>query len=77
VYSGQQDIYQGAWFNAQSTVAMQISKRPEANAVETVDEIRRRLPEFRQWLPADVQITPIFDLTTTTKSALHEVEVAL
>ncbi|ULU26219.1 efflux RND transporter permease subunit [Dyella terrae] len=77
VYSGQQDIYQGAWFNGQSTVAMQISKRPEANAVETVDEIRRRLPEFRQWMPADVQITPIFDLTTTTKSALHEVQVAL
>jgi multidrug efflux pump len=77
VTSGQQDIYQGAWFNGQSTVAMQISKRPEANAVETVDEIRRRLPEFRQWMPADVQITPIFDLTTTTKSALHEVQVAL
>jgi multidrug efflux pump len=77
VYSGQQDIYQGAWFNGQSTVAMQISKRPEANAVETVDEIRRRLPQFRQWMPADVQITPIFDLTTTTKSALHEVQVAL
>jgi len=77
VYSGQQDIYQGAWFNGQSTVAMQISKRPEANAVETVDEIRRRLPEFSQWMPADVKITPIFDLTTTTKSALHEVEVAL
>ncbi|RAO74446.1 efflux RND transporter permease subunit [Dyella jiangningensis] len=77
VVSGQQDIYQGAWFNSQSTVAMQISKRPEANAVETVDEIRRRLPELRAWMPADVQITPIFDLTQTTKSALHEVQVAL
>ncbi|RDI99042.1 AcrB/AcrD/AcrF family protein [Dyella solisilvae] len=77
VVSGQQDIYQGAWFNGKTTVAMQISKRPEANAVETVEEIRRRLPEFRAWMPADVQITPIFDLTQTTKSALHEVEVAL
>jgi len=77
VTSGQQDIYQGAWFNSQSTVAMQISKRPEANAVETVDEIRKRLPELRAWMPADVQITPIFDLTQTTKSALHEVQVAL
>ncbi|HET6552902.1 MAG TPA: efflux RND transporter permease subunit [Dyella sp.] len=77
VTSGQQDIYQGAWFNGQSTVAMQISKRPEANAVETVDEIRKRLPELRAWMPADVQITPIFDLTQTTKSALHEVQVAL
>ncbi len=77
VSSGQQDIYQGAWFNDQSTVAMQISKRPEANAVETVEEIRRRLPEFSAWMPADVKITPIFDLTQTTKSALHEVQVAL
>ncbi|WP_267225625.1 efflux RND transporter permease subunit [Dyella silvae] len=77
VTSGQQDIYQGAWFNGQNTVAMQISKRAEANAVETVDEIRKRLPELRSWMPADVQITPIFDLTQTTKSALHEVQVAL
>jgi multidrug efflux pump len=77
VTSGQQDIYQGAWFNGQNTVAMQISKRPEANAVETVDRIRKRLPELRSWMPADVQITPIFDLTQTTKSALHEVQVAL
>jgi multidrug efflux pump len=77
VTSAQQDIYQGAWFNGQSTVAMQISKRSEANAVQTVDEIRRRLPELRSWMPADVTITPIFDLTQTTKSALHEVQVAL
>ena len=77
VYSGQQDIYQAAWFNGQSTVAMQISKRSEANAVATVEEIRKRLPEFGHWMPADVRITPIFDLTQTTKSALHEVQVAL
>jgi multidrug efflux pump len=77
VSSGQQDIHQGAWFNARTTVGMQISKRAEANAVETVEEIRRRLPQFGQWMPADVQITPIFDLTQTTKSALHEVQVAL
>jgi len=77
VTSGQQDIYQAAWFSGQPTVAMQISKRAEANAVATVDEIRKRLPEFRQWMPADVVITPIFDLTQTTKSALHEVQVAL
>ncbi|HEX7817657.1 efflux RND transporter permease subunit [Dyella sp.] len=77
VTSGQQDIYQAAWFNDGRTVAMQISKRPEANAVATVEEIRRRLPELRQWLPADVEITPIFDLTQTTRSALNEVQTAL
>jgi multidrug efflux pump len=56
---------------------MQISKRPEANAVATVEAIRAKLPQLRAALPANITITPIFDLTQTTKSALHEVEVAL
>jgi multidrug efflux pump len=77
VYGGQQDKYQGAWFNNMTTVGMQISKRPEANAVATVEAIRAKLPQLRGALPADVTITPVFDLTQTTKSALHEVEVAL
>ncbi len=77
VVSGQQDEYQAAWFNNHRSVAIRITKRPEANAVATADAVRAKLPQMRAWLPADVQITPIFDLTQTTKSALHEVEVAL
>ncbi|MEW9571716.1 efflux RND transporter permease subunit [Rhodanobacter sp. Si-c] len=77
ITSGQQDNYAAAWFNDQRAVVLRITKRPEANAVATVEAIRARLPELRNLLPADVQITPIFDLTPTTMSALHEVEVAL
>ena len=77
ISSGQQDQYAAEWFNGTRAVTMQISKRPEANAVATVEAIRAALPTFHNLLPADVQITPIFDLTPTTESALHEVEVAL
>ncbi|MEO6798923.1 MAG: efflux RND transporter permease subunit [Rhodanobacter sp.] len=77
VTSGQQDKYAAAWFNGKRAVTMQISKRPDANAVATVHAIRAALPALANVLPADVQITPIFDLTPTTESALHEVEVAL
>ena len=77
VYSGQEDKYQGAWFNGMDTVGLQISKRPEANAVATVEAIRAKLPELRGSLPANIAVTPVFDLTQTTKSALHEVETAL
>ena len=82
VYSGQQDKYQAAWFSSigngtARTVGLQITKRPEANAVATVEAIRARLPQLRASLPSDVSITPVFDLTQTTKSALHEVKVAL
>jgi multidrug efflux pump len=77
VYGGQQDEYQAAWFNDARTVGLQISKRPEANAVATVEAIRARLPQLRASLPSNVTMTPVFDLTQTTKSALHEVQVAL
>ena len=77
VTSGQQDKYAAAWFNERRAVVLRITKRSEANAVATVEAVRARLPELRGLLPADVQITPIFDLTPTTMSALHEVEVAL
>jgi len=77
VSSGEQDKYQAAWFNGMHTVGLQINKRPEANAVATAEAVRAKLPELRRVLPADVQMTPIFDFTQGTKSALHEVEVAL
>ncbi|WEN15642.1 efflux RND transporter permease subunit [Rhodanobacter sp. AS-Z3] len=77
ISSGPEDQYQAAWFNGQRAVTMQISKRADANAVATANAVRAKLPEFRALLPADVQITPIFDLTQTTQSALHEVEIAL
>jgi multidrug efflux pump len=77
VYSGQQDEYQAAWFNGAHTVGLQITKRPEANAVATVEAVRARLPQLRASMPSNVTITPVFDLTQTTKSALHEVEASL
>ncbi|MBE1162465.1 efflux RND transporter permease subunit [Dyella acidiphila] len=77
VTDGQQDAYQAAWFNNQHAVLLQVIKRPEANAVQLDETVRKMIPRLQTLVPADVQITPIFDLTQSTKSALHEVEVAL
>jgi multidrug efflux pump len=77
VTNGQQDAFQAAWFNNQHAAIMQVMKRPETNAVELVQKIRDTVPRLQAIVPADVTITPIFDLTQSTKSALHEVEVAL
>jgi multidrug efflux pump len=77
ISGGQQDEYQAAWFQGRRAVTMQISKRANANSIETAQSIRAEIPKFKQWLPADVQVTPIFDLTQTTQSALHEVKIAL
>jgi multidrug efflux pump len=52
VTSGQQDEFQAAWFNNHRSIAIRISKRPEANAVATADAVRAKLPQMRAWLPA-------------------------
>ena len=77
VYSGEQDQYQASWLNGQRSVTLQISKKADANAVETARDIRERIPALARWLPADVHISPIFDLTQNTLSALSEVKHAL
>ena len=77
VFDGQEDEHQSASFNGERAVVLQISKRPDANAVATVEAIRAALPGLSRIVPADVGIHPIFDLTETTKSALHEVEFTL
>jgi multidrug efflux pump len=77
VDSGPQDSHQAAWFNGTRSVGLQISKRADANSVKVAETVRAKLPALRALLPADVQLTPIFDMTRTTRSALHEVEIAL
>ncbi|HEV7778806.1 MAG TPA: efflux RND transporter permease subunit [Luteibacter sp.] len=77
VASGPLDPYQAAWFNGARAVTMQISKTPDANAIATASAIRDALPMLRAAMPGDVTITPVFDLTQTTRSALREVELTL
>jgi multidrug efflux pump len=77
VYAGAEDANQGAWFNGRRAVVLQVTKRPNANAVAAVAEIRARLPQLTAALPASVSVHPIFDLTTTTKSSVNEVQLSL
>jgi multidrug efflux pump len=77
VYAGAEDVNQGAWFNGQRAVVLQVLKRPNANAVAAVAAIRARLPQLTAALPASVSVHPIFDLTTTTRSSVHEVQLSL
>jgi len=77
VVDGQDDVYQGAWLNGEPAIVLSVLKRPEANTVAVADAIRAALPSLRAGLPADVSVTPLFDLTGETRDGLREVNVAL
>jgi multidrug efflux pump len=66
-----------AWFNKQPAVLIQITKQGDANVIETVDRVKALLPELRQWIPADIDISVLTDRTGTIRASVGHMEWTL
>ncbi len=77
VYQGQEDTYQGAWFNHQPAILLSVYKQPGANLLDTVDSIKKQLPEMRTLLPEGAKLTPFFDGTPTVRASVNEVQLTI
>jgi len=75
--SGVQDVKQAAWIQGRRAIIVDIHKQPGFNVVDTVDEIRRLLPELEQSLPASVTAQVVNDRTQTIRASLRDVERTL
>ncbi len=63
--------------NGKRSVLVIIYLQPNANVIETVDQIKAVLPELQAALPNDVDLQTVADRTTTIRASLREVEHAL
>ncbi|MGH8432657.1 MAG: efflux RND transporter permease subunit, partial [Solimonas sp.] len=63
--------------NGKRSVLTIVYLQPNANVIETVDEIKSLLPELQAALPNDVDLHVVADRTTTIRASLKEVERAL
>jgi multidrug efflux pump len=72
-----QDIRNLGLFNGTPAVLILINKQPNANIIETIDEVMAQLPALRAAIPADIQINVAIDRTTTIRASLHDVEQTL
>ena len=63
--------------NGKRSVLVIIYKQPNANIIETVDEIKALLPELQASMPNDVELQVVSDRTTTIRASLREVEHSL
>jgi multidrug efflux pump len=52
-------------------------REPGANIINTVDRVKRLLPDLKASLPGDVDLTPIIDRTLTIRASLAETEKTL
>ncbi|HVY29045.1 MAG TPA: efflux RND transporter permease subunit [Polyangiaceae bacterium] len=58
-------------------VVLGIQKQPGANTVEVVKEVLGLLPNFRQEIPASVDLEVLFDRSQTVRASVHDVELTL
>lgn len=57
--------------NGKRSVLVLVYLQPNANVIETVDEVRSLLPELQAALPSDVDLQVVSDRTTTIRASLR------
>lgn len=74
---GTESPYVYAEQNGKEGLNIAVYRQPDANVVDTVDNVLAALPNLKKSLPASVDISVMNDRTRTIRATLHEVEVTL
>jgi len=63
--------------NGKRSVLVILYRQPGANIIDTVDRVKAMLPQLKASLPADVDVTPAVDRSTTIRASLRDTEHTL
>lgn len=63
--------------NGKPSVLLVIFKQPAANVIETVDNVKKIMPELSATIPSSIEMIQILDRTDTIRASLHEVKITL
>ncbi|MEY4283726.1 MAG: acriflavin resistance protein [Pseudomonadota bacterium] len=66
-----------AWSDAQPAVLLNIQRQPGANVIETVERVRKLLPQIKANLPESVDLTVVSDRTDTIRASVRDVQFEL
>ena len=65
------------WSGMKPAILVSVYKQPDANVIETVDGVKKILPQLQGWLPPAVKLEIISDRTVTIRAAVQEVQFSL
>jgi multidrug efflux pump len=77
VIDGVENDQLAAWANGKPAVLLDIRRQPSANIVQTVEQVRKALPDLQAVLPADVHLEVFSDRTITIRASVRDVELTL
>jgi multidrug efflux pump len=77
ISQGVRNSRSAAWFNAQPSVLLVVTKQADANVIDTVDRIYELLPELKRYMPAGIQVSVLSDRTTTIRASVRDMQLTL
>ena len=72
-----QNVRTGGYMDGKPSVTMIIFRQPGANIIDTVNNIKSAIPSLKATIPSAIEITNVFDRTTTIRASLSDVERSL
>ena len=77
IVDGAENARLAAWANKAPAIILNIQRQPGANVIETVDRIKKILPQLQAALPGSVDVKVLTDRTTTIRASVHDVQFEL
>jgi multidrug efflux pump len=77
VRDGVQDVRAYGLADGRPAVLLMLQKAPDANVIQSVEEVRRLLPQLRAVLPEGTALEVLMDRTLTIRESLREVQRTL
>jgi len=66
-----------SWFNGRRSVTMAVQRQPGTNTVKVVDDIKALIPQFKQQLPASVNLDILNDRSISIRQSVDDVQFSL
>jgi multidrug efflux pump len=77
VIQGAENDRLGAWSGSTPAIIVNVQRQPGANVINTVDAIKKQLPDLTASLPPALKVTVLADRTTGIRASVHDVEMEL
>jgi len=72
-----EDVKNWATANGERSIAIAVLRQPNANTVEVVDAVKKLLPQFKQQMPASIQLQLLNDRSLSINESIHDVNITL
>jgi hydrophobic/amphiphilic exporter-1 (mainly G- bacteria), HAE1 family len=66
-----------SWMNNRRSITLAIQRQPGTNTVEIVDRIKELLPQFRQQMPAAINLNINYDRSNSIRESVDDVKFTL